>query len=99
MRSRPFYTCALISLLFIVGCAGGDYATGPYYYGHRYGPDPWYYRGGYVRDRVHVVSEEEIRALEELDSDRMSIPAEPAPDMGFGYMGMDMDFDGGDLDF
>ena len=89
---------AVLSLLILAGCAGGVGTTRGYY-GYRYGPDPWYYRGGYVRDRVHVVSEKEVRALEELDSVRMSTPAEPTPDMGFGDMDMDMDFGGGDFDF
>lgn len=75
------------------GCGGTGTSSG--YYGYRYGPDPWYYRGGYVRDRVHVVSEEDIRTLEALDS--VDLPPSPDPgfDMGFG----DMDLGGGDFDF
>ena len=75
--------------------AGGGSGSSRGYYGYRYGPDPWYYRGGYVRDRVHVVGEEDIRDLEAMDS--VDLPPSPDPgfDMGFG----DMDFGGGDFDF
>ena len=48
----------VFSSVTLVGCGGG---SGGVYYGHRYGHAPWYYRGGYVRDRVHVVTEEELR--------------------------------------
>jgi hypothetical protein len=78
----------------VSGCAGGK-GTSRGYYGYRYGPDPWYYHGGYVRDRVHVVGEEDIRALEELDS--VDLP--PSPDPGFDTGFGDMDFGGGDFDF
>jgi len=78
----------------VSGCAGGT-GTSRGYYGYRYGPDPWYHHGGYVRDRVHVVSEEDIRALEELDS--VDLP--PSPDPGFDTGFGDMDFGGGDFDF
>lgn len=86
----------ILGLFSIAACAGGVSSRGGYYR-HRYGPDPWLYRGGYARDRVHVVSEKEVRALEEIDSVRLSEPAEPMPDMGFG--GADMDFGGDDIDF
>ena|GEM_PF-6086653 len=38
------------------------------YYGHRYGPDPWYYPGHYDRDRVHVASKEDVKAFKELET-------------------------------
>ena len=81
-------------LAAVTGCAGGS-GSSRGYYGYRYGPDPWYYRGGYVRDRVHVVSDEDIRELEASES--IDLPPSPDPgfDMGFG----DMDFGGGDFDF
>ena len=81
-------------LAAVTGCAGGS-SSSRGYYGYRYGPDPWYYRGGYVRDRVHVVSDEDIRELEASES--IDLPPSPDPgfDMGFG----DMDFGGGDFDF
>ena len=88
------FTIIICLAAAISGCAGGKgSATG--YYGYRYGPDPWYNHGGYVRDRVHVVSDEEIRALEEIDT--VDLPSSPDPgfDAGFG----DMDFGGGDFDF
>ncbi len=77
----------------ISGCGGKGSSSG--YYGYRYGADPWYYRGGYVRDRVLVVSEEDIRTLEILDS--LDLP--PSPDPGFDMGFSDMDFGGGDFDF
>ena len=91
LATYALIVCVLASLL---GCAGGTISSRGYY-GHRYGPDPWYYRGGYVRDRVHVVSEEDIRTLEALDS--VDLPPSPDPgfDMGFG----DFDFGGADFDF
>ena len=81
------------SVAALSGCGGKGTSSGSY--GYRYGPDPWYYRGGYVRDRVHVVSEEDIRTLEALDS--IDLPPSPDPgfEMGFG----DMDLGGGDFDF
>ena len=85
----------LLLLLSIAGCGGG----GGVYYGHHYGVDPWYYHGGYVRDRVHVVSDEEVRALERADSAAMPEPVDMAPDMGMGDMGMgDMGMDMGGFD-
>ena len=96
MMSKLFFSLVALSFLAIVGCSGATRTTGAHY-GYRYGPDPWYYRGGYVRDRVHVVSGDEIRALEELDSPYMPEPSDSSPDMGFGDM--DMDFGGADLDF
>ncbi|MGI9537090.1 MAG: hypothetical protein ACR2PB_08460 [Desulfocapsaceae bacterium] len=78
----------------IAGCAGGK-GTSRGYYGYGYGADPWYSHGSYVRDRVHVVSEDEIRALEGLDS--VDLP--PSPDPGFDTGFGDMDFGGGDFDF
>jgi hypothetical protein len=78
----------------ISGCAGGK-GTSRGYYGYRYGPDPWYYHGGYVRDRVHVVSEDEIKTLEGIDS--VDLP--PSPDSEFDTGFGDMDFGGGDFDF
>ena len=96
MRLSRLATYAVIVcvLAALSGCAGGS-GTSRGYYGYRYGPDPWYYRGGYVRDRVHVVSEDDIRSLEAMDS--MDLPPSPDPgfDMGFG----DMDIGGGDFDF
>lgn len=92
MVSRIIYSIIIVSLLTISGCTGGSGSSGTYY-GHRYGPDPWLYRGGYGRDRVHVVSDREIEALERIDSASMPEPFEPAPDMGMGDMdmgGMDM---------
>jgi hypothetical protein len=88
------FTIILCLAAAISGCAGGK-GTSRGYYGYRYGPDPWYYHGGYVRDRVHVVSEDDIRTLEGLDS--VDLPPSPHPgfDTGFG----DMDFGGGDFDF
>ena len=91
LATYALIVCVLASLL---GCADTT-GSSRGYYGYRYGPDPWYYRGGYVRDRVHVVSEDDIRTLEALDS--VDLPPSPDPgfDMGFG----DMDFGGGDFDF
>ena len=91
LASYALIVCVLTSLL---GCAGGS-TTSRGYYGYRYGPDPWYYRGGYVRDRVHVVSEDDIRTLEAMDSYDLPPSADPGFDMGFG----DMDFGGGEFDF
>jgi hypothetical protein len=96
MRLSRLVTFAAIVFLLaaLSGCSGKWSSKG--YYGYRYGPDPWYYHGGYVRDRLHVVSEEDIRTLEALDS----IDLPPSPDPGFdpGF-GADMDFGGGDFDF
>ena len=83
---------ALLIVLTLMGCAGGG---GGVYYGHSYRHSPWYYHGGYVRDRVHVVSEDEVRALEAIETERALEFSEPAMDMGFGGM----DFDGGGFDF
>ena len=91
LATYALIVCVLASLL---GCAGGS-TTSRGYYGYRYGPDPWYYRGGYVRDRVHVVSEDDIRTLEAMDSYDLPPSSDPGFDMGFG----DMDFGGGDFDF
>ena len=88
------YTVIFCFLAALSGCAGGT-TTSRGYYGYRYGPDPWYHHGGYVRDRVHVVNEEDIRTLEVLDSADLPPSPEPDFDMGFG----DMDFGGGDFDF
>lgn len=79
-------------LMALGGCAGG---SGGIYYGHNYGHSPWYYRSGYVRDRVHVVTEEELKALEQIEAETLPESPPPSPDMGFG----DMDFDMGDFDF
>lgn len=85
--------CLLVlSAITISGCAGG---SGGVYYGHRYGHSPFYYRGGYVRDRVHVVTEEELKALEQVEAETMPEPPPSEPDLGFG----DMDMDFGDFDF
>lgn len=91
LATHASIVCVLASLL---GCAGSS-TTSSGYYGYRYGPDPWYYRGGYVRDRVHVVSEDDIRTLEAMDSHYLPPSPDPGFDMGFG----DMDFGGGDFDF
>ena len=96
MKSISVFSLITLSILALAGCSGGRGYTGAHY-GYRYGPDPWYYRGGYVRDRVHVVSEEEVMALEGLGSPYMPEPSAPSPEMGFGDM--DMDFGGADLDF
>ena len=91
MVSRFITAIIILSLLTIIGCAGGGGSTGTYY-GHRYGVDPWHYRGGYGRDRVHVVSEDELRVIEQAETASMPDPVEAAPDMGFGG------FDGGGFD-
>ena len=88
------FTIIICLAAAISGCSG-DKGTSRGYYGYGYGPDPWYYHGGYVRDRVHVVSEDEIRSLEGLDS--VDLP--PSPDPGFDTGFGDMDFGGGDFDF
>ena len=62
-------------------------------YGHHYRYDPFYYHGGYVRDRVHYVSEEDVRALEKLDSVTMPDSFHSGPDIGMGDM---IDFGGFD---
>ena len=92
MLARFLIFLLLSSLLVIAGCGGSGSAR----YGYRYSHDPFYYRGGYVRDRVHVVSEGELRELERLDSAYMPEPADSLDsDMGFGDMDMGgMDFDG-----
>lgn len=97
MRLSKFTSVVIILCLAatLAGCAGGK-GTSKGYYGYRYGPDPWYYRGNYVRDRVHVVSEEDIRTLEALDS--VDLPSSPDPGFDTGF-GADMDFGGGDFDF
>lgn len=92
---------AAVAIIFCVaaglsGCSGGKgSSTGYHGYGYRYGPDPWYYHRGYVRDRVHVVSEEDIRTLEALDS--LELP--PSPDPGFDPGFGDIDIGGGAFDF
>ena len=88
------FTIIICLAAAISGCAGGK-GTSRGYYGYRYGPDPWYYHGGYVRDRMHVVSEDEIKTLEGLDS--VDLP--PSPDPGFDTGFGDLDFGGGDFDF
>ena len=102
MGTKIISAIMILSFLLLTGCAGGGGGYSRAYYGHRYGPDPWYYRGGYVRDRVHVVSEEEIRDIEEVEAATMpSTPVDSAPDMGMGDMdmgGMDMDMDFGGFD-
>ena len=94
---RPKITISLMVMVSLIlsGCTGGGGRQGGYYR-HHYGPNPWFYRGGYVRDRVHVVSDSEIRALESVESAHMPPASEPMPDMGFGDMDMDI---GGDIDF
>lgn len=91
MVSRIIAAIIILSFLTIIGCAGGGGSSSAFY-GHRYGVDPWYYRGGYGRDRVHVVSEEEMRAIEQADTASMPDDFGEAPDMGFG------DMDGGGFD-
>ena len=87
----------LVMLLTLMGCAGGG---GGVYYGHQYRHSPWYHHGGYVRDRVHVVSEEEVRALEVMEVERALEFSEPAMDMGFdGGVFDGGGFDGGGFDF
>ena len=81
----------LLATATLAGCAGGG---GSVYYGHSYGRSPWHYHGGYVRDRVHVVSEEDIRALEVIETERALDFAGPGMDMGFDGGG----FDGGGFD-
>jgi hypothetical protein len=61
MVSRFISSIIILSFLAITSCAVGGGSIGAYY-GHRYEPDPWYYRGGL--DRVHIVSEKELNALE-----------------------------------
>ena len=86
----------LLAAATLAGCAGGG---GSVYYGHSYGHSPWRYHGGYVRDRVHVVSEDEIRALDVLETERALDFDGPAMDMGFGGGGFDGGgFDGGGFD-
>lgn len=90
MATKIVYGTLILSLLLLYGCAGGGSGYSRASYGHRYGADPFYHRGGYVRDRVHVVSEDEIKAIEEAEAVTLpSNPSDSAPDMG-----MDMDFDG-----
>ena len=95
MRLSRVVTFAVV-VFFIAALSGcGGKGTSRSYYGYHYGPDPWYYRGGYVRDRLHVVSEEDIRTLEALDSADLPLSTDPGFEMGFG----DMDIGGGDFDF
>jgi hypothetical protein len=96
MLLRIICCVAVLATLGLTGCANTGGGSGPYY-SNQHRVDPWYYRGGYARDRVHVVSETELRAIEQADAASMPEPdGAGAPDMGFGDMdmgGMDMDFD------
>ena len=83
-------------LITLTNCAGVTGRGSSGHYGYRHGPS-WYDRDLYRRDRVHVVSEAELREIERLDSESLPEPPDPGPDMGFG--GMDMDMGGGDFDF
>lgn len=96
MTSRPVVLFLLFSTIALSACSGSGTHTGVYY-GNRVGPGPWYNRGVYVRDRVHVVSEDEVREVEEVarELEHMSDPLIDTPDMGGG----DFDMGGFDDDF
>jgi hypothetical protein len=98
MISRPVVFILLFSTIALGACSGGGTHSGVYY-GNRIGPGPgpWYNRGVYVRDRVHVVSADEVRAVEEVarELEHMSDPLIDTPDMGGG----DLDMGGFDDDF
>lgn len=96
MTSRPVLFIWLFFILALSACSGGRTHTGGYY-GNRVGPGPWCNRGVYVRDHVHGVSEDEVRAVEEVarEFEHMSDPLIDTPDMGGG----DLDMGGFDDDF
>lgn len=87
MTNRPVVFIVLFSAIALGACSGGG-THRDVYYGKRVEHGPWHDRGVYVRDRVNVVTEDEVRAVEEVARELEEHDSDPlidTPDMGGGF--------------
>lgn len=82
------------TIMPLYGCTNVGYSTNSNYQNHHWNSDPWRNRRPIIRDRVHIITEDEARAIEEIEREIDTMP-DTGPDMGMG----DMDMGGMDFDF